>query len=340
MATDFGDIYLGGRNGPLSKGKLKIAEAGLGWKNASTGAIVTISATDIQKLHWVRVCKDYQLKVFKTDGSVIKFDGFPRDLYDSLASVLKSCYSLNLEQKDLSLRGWNWGSSAFQNNQLIFSVANKTAFEVPLNEVANTSLASKTEVMIEFAPPDLIEANGQKIKEDVLVEMRFFVPGLADGDMVADDEDGPAVYKDLSEQKKVEKDDASDQEETFVVGDDGEALTAAAVFCETIKQKAAIEAIGGEAVVKFDDLLCLTPRSRFEISLYQDFLRLRGKSYDYKVLYKSVTKIFLLPKPDELHWMLVIGLNPPIRQGQTRYPYLVFQFDRDDEIDCDLNMEE
>lgn len=261
MSTDFGDIYLGGRNGPLAKGKLKIAEAGLGWKNAISGAIVTISATDIQKLHWTRVCKEYELKVFKTDGSIIRFDGFSRDLYDSLASVLKSCYSLNLEQKELSLRGWNWGTTAFQNNQLIFSVSNKTAFEVPLNEVANTSLASKTEVMIEFAPPDLgPEAQGQKIKEDILVEMRFFVPGLANGDMVADDEDGPAVFKDLSEQQTVEKNEGSDQEETFVVGDDGEALTAAAVFCETIKQKAELGAIGGEAIVKFDDLLCLTPR--------------------------------------------------------------------------------
>ena len=185
MATDFSDIYLGGRNGPLSKGRLKIAEAGLGWKNATTGAIVTISATDIQKMNWQRVCKDYQLKVFKTDGSVIKFDGFSKELFDSLASVIKSCYSLNLEQKEVSLRGWNWGNTAFQNNQLIFSVGNKTCFEVPLNEVANTSLASKTEVMIEFAPPDLgPDSEGKRIKEDVLVEMRFFVPGLADGDMV------------------------------------------------------------------------------------------------------------------------------------------------------------
>lgn len=38
--------------------------------------------------------------------------------------------------------------------------------------------------------------------------------------------------------------------------------------------------------------------------------------------------------------MFVIALNPPIRQGQTRYPFLVFQFERDDEIELDLNLEE
>ena len=38
--------------------------------------------------------------------------------------------------------------------------------------------------------------------------------------------------------------------------------------------------------------------------------------------------------------MFVIGLNPPIRQGQTRYPFLVFQFERDDEIEFDLNLDQ
>ncbi|KAJ2245863.1 FACT complex subunit [Coemansia sp. RSA 475] len=35
--------------------------------------------------------------------------------------------------------------------------------------------------------------------------------------------------------------------------------------------------------------------------------------------------------------MFIVGLNPPIRQGQTRYPYLVLQFVRDEELAVDLN---
>ena len=38
--------------------------------------------------------------------------------------------------------------------------------------------------------------------------------------------------------------------------------------------------------------------------------------------------------------MLVIGIDPPIRQGQTRYPYLVFQIEREDEVEIDLALEE
>lgn len=37
---------------------------------------------------------------------------------------------------------------------------------------------------------------------------------------------------------------------------------------------------------------------------------------------------------------LKLGLNIPIRQGQTRYQYLVMQFSREEEITAELNMSE
>jgi structure-specific recognition protein 1 len=88
-----------------------------------------------------------------------------------LAGAIKVYYQLTLEQKEAALRGWNWGQVDFQGSNLTFSVANKPAFEVPLNEVANTSLASKTEVMIEFAPPEVKGPDGRTLK----VKVGFFV---------------------------------------------------------------------------------------------------------------------------------------------------------------------
>lgn len=41
--------------------------------------------------------------------------------------------------------------------------------------------------------------------------------------------------------------------------------------------------------------------------MYQDFLRLRGKTYDYKILYSNIIKLFLLLKPDEMHVMFVVS---------------------------------
>lgn len=38
--------------------------------------------------------------------------------------------------------------------------------------------------------------------------------------------------------------------------------------------------------------------------------------------------------------MIVIGLEPPLRQGQTKYPFLVMQFKREEDMDFELNMTE
>jgi len=116
--------------------------------------------------------------------------------------------------------------------------------------------------------------------------------------------------------------------------------SAAQAFHDMIKEKAEIGQVMGEGIVTFSEILVQTPRGRYDIDMFPSFLRLRGKTYDYKILYTSVTRIFLLPKPDEIHVQLVIGLDPPIRQGQTRYPYLVLIFSREEELDIELNLDE
>ena len=138
--------------------------------------------------------------------------------------------------------------------------------------------------------------SGKKIRGDQLVEMRLHVPGT------------------------VEKGDGDDDAGE---GEDGaEEDTAANVFHDRIKRKADIGQAAGDSIIVFKEVLVLTPRGRYDIDMFPTFLRLRGKTYDYKVLYQSINRLFLLPKSDEVHVQFVIGLDPPIRQGQTRYPYL------------------
>jgi structure-specific recognition protein 1 len=74
--------------------------------------------------------------------------------------------------------------------------------------------------------------------------------------------------------------------------------------------------------------------------MYESSFRLRGKTYDYKIQFENVKKFFLLPKPDDVHNMIVIGLDPPLRQGQTKYPFLVMQFKREEDMEFDLNITE
>ena len=74
--------------------------------------------------------------------------------------------------------------------------------------------------------------------------------------------------------------------------------------------------------------------------MYDTSFRLRGKTYDYKIQYEAIKKFMVLPKPDELHFMLCIGLDPPLRQGQTRYPFIIMQYKQDEEATLDLNITE
>ena len=81
-------------------------------------------------------------------------------------------------------------------------------------------------------------------------------------------------------------------------------------------------------------------RGRFDVDMFPEFLRLRGKTYDYRIQYSSIVKLFVLPKADEIHVQFVINLEPPIRQGQTRYPYLIMQFAKEEEMDAEIQLEE
>ena len=253
--------------------------------------------------------------------------------------MLRDCYDKPLEDVELSLRGWNWGSAEVDERDMKFVVRNKLAFALPLANIANSNIAGRTEVSMEFLNPKEqqpeqntgassnlggLPFNGpKKNRPDQLVEMRLYIPGQIE----RDEDEKVAIKKDEGEE--------ADEEE-----DEEEEESAAAAFHNAIKAKADIGQVAGDGILVLKEVLVLTPRGRYDIDLFPEFLRLRGKTYDYKILYSSITQLFLLPKPDDIHVLFVIALEPPIRQGQTRYPFLVLQFPREEEMDAELNLDE
>ncbi|KAJ3161063.1 FACT complex subunit [Geranomyces michiganensis] len=346
MSRSFENVFLGGSNSSKVTGLLKVAEAGLGWKNSLNGNIVKLAPVDIQKVSWQRCARDYQLRVQKKDGTVIKFDGLQKEAYDIMAPIMKIHWHKNLERRETSVRGWNWGAIEFQGNQMAFNVANHPAFEVPLSEVANTNAPSKNEVLVEFATPEVTNGDAKRkgASEDALVEVRFFVPGASKQDQATVNEKGVKIFKDADASSNDTADGDENGEEAdgeeFVLDEEGDVVSSAMLLVATIREKADVDLAHGEPVASFENQLCLTPRGRFDVELHLDFFRLRGKSHDYKVMYSSIHLLSLLPKPDDMHHMFVIGLDPPLRQGQTRYPFLVFQIARDEETTFDIAMED
>uniref|UniRef100_A0A0N5AUN1 FACT complex subunit SSRP1 n=1 Tax=Syphacia muris TaxID=451379 RepID=A0A0N5AUN1_9BILA len=111
-------------------------------------------------------------------------------------------------------------------------------------------------------------------------------------------------------------------------------------FRRSVMQFAGIETETDQPVATLLQILCTTPRGRYDIKVYQNHLSLHGKTYDYKIPIKTIMRLFLLPHKDGRHMYFVISLNPPIRQGQTRYHFLVLEFTKDEEIELDLGLTE
>lgn len=116
-----------------------------------------------------------------------------------------------------------------------------------------------------------------------MVEIRFYVPGTH--------------TKLRGSEAGSQKSDAEDEEE----------VSAAQAFHDAIKDKAEIGQVSGDLVLSFEEVLVLTPRGRYDVDMFLDFLRLRGKTYDYKILYSSISRLFLLPKDDQ-HVLFIVSI--------------------------------
>jgi structure-specific recognition protein 1 len=111
-------------------------------------------------------------------------------------------------------------------------------------------------------------------------------------------------------------------------------------FHDKVLAKADIVQATGDAIASFSEMQCLTPRGRYNIKVYPTFLGAHGKTYDYKIPFTTITRCFLLPHNDQRQLFLVLGLDPPIRQGQTRYPFFIIQMQKDETCELTLAMSE
>lgn len=57
--------------------------------------------------------------------------------------------------------------------------------------------------------------------------------------------------------------------------------------------------------------------------------RVMPQTQDFKIRYASISRLFILPKSSTPHTLVVVGLDPPIRKGQTYYSYLLCQVSAD-----------
>ena len=212
--------------------------------------------------------------------------------------------------------GWNWGHYELTNEGFMFKVNNAEWFTLPYKSISVANPNGKNEVAIELThDPKQLE------KADVLTELRFFIPNPDVGD---EDEDNEEVKK---------TSDDVDEDPSVDVG-----KTPSQILANKIIKKSGLGEYAGQIICTISDIPMLTPRGKYNLEIYETFLKFHGRTHDYKILYKDVNRAFLLPMPDSLHIVYVVALNNPVRQGQTQHHYLIMQFSKESTTSIKLNL--
>ncbi|KAG5263512.1 hypothetical protein AALO_G00265640 [Alosa alosa] len=168
---EFNDIYQE-MKGSWNDGRLRFSKQSIVYKSTKTGKVDTIPVTDLSLAQWRRVCLGHGIKLSTSTGHVYKYDGFKDSDLDSIATFFKANYKVELVEKDMCVKGWNWGTAKFAGPLLSFDVSESPAFEIPLSNVSQCA-TGKNEVTLEFHQNDDAEV--------ALMEVRFYVPpGTAD----------------------------------------------------------------------------------------------------------------------------------------------------------------
>ncbi|PSN31544.1 FACT complex subunit Ssrp1 [Blattella germanica] len=273
--------------GAMCPGKLKLTDQHIIFKNSKTGKVEQISASDMDIVNWQKLVGTWGLRIFLKNGTLHRFSGFKETEQEKVAKFFTSNYKKDMLEKELSLKGWNWGTAKFNGAVLSFDVGSNTAFEIPLNHVSQCT-TGKNEVTLEFHQNDDAPVS--------LMEMRFHIPS------------------------------------SELAGD----VDPVEAFHQQVMKQASVINLSGDAITIFKEIQCLTPRGRYDIKLFQSFFQLHGKTFDYKIPMSTVLRLFVLPHKDNRQMFFVVSLDPPIKQGQTRYHYLVFLFGQEEDITIEL----
>jgi structure-specific recognition protein 1 len=289
-----------------SDGVLVLSASGLLWRSRSTEAQKKLLKDDIVTMLWTPVGdKNHHVKVYQKGGKYVRFTGFKRKDIDTLREHVEAHFDRALELEKVASAGGNWGEMRFEGPNLNFRDAKGSAsvLEIPLEQVSQCALPGKNEVELQFHEDDTVAGD-----EETLVEMRLYLPPPAGQ---GDEEDDETVT--------------------------------AEKFRDEVLQRANIRAVTGKSIVDLDESIgtFLTPRGRYGVEIYGSFLRMHGKTFDYKIMYSNINRCFLLELPNGINTAFVISLEEPIRQGKQGYPHLVLQLSKEDvHIDVNLSPDE
>jgi structure-specific recognition protein 1 len=70
------------------------------------------------------------------------------------------------------------------------------------------------------------------------------------------------------------------------------------VFNDKIVEKAGLGDQKGDIICSFEELPMMIPRGKYTLDMYEDYAKFHGRTYDYKIMYNDIKKVFQLPRVD------------------------------------------
>ena len=205
-----------------------------------------------------------------------------------------------------------------EGDQISFKTLDDEEFGINFSSIKNSNLYGRHEVEMNIPLDDFND------NHDILCDIRFYIP-----EAIPEPEAEPENAEDGEEQN----DDGKIKEETVKA----EFHTKAEIIEKDIRKKSKIDENMGELVARVENLSLVVPRGKYTADLHMNNMKLHGSTFNYKILYQNVVKAFLLPNNDGIHYSLVLGFSKPLRQGNTKYPYIIFQFKISKRLELELN---
>ena len=181
----------------------------------------------------------------------------------------------SLKDKDnICVQGRNWGDLKLSSTHIAFTGDDKQWFSIPLTAIANVQQQSsnKNDFSLEFNVED---EGGNDFQ---LCEMSLHIIDKAE-----------SPHESSSEAENAE--DAEEQEEK----PKKKHKTTAELLKEEITKVANINTYT-DSIAHIPEIQMITPRGKFDIYFMKSFFKIHGQTHNYKILQKSINRVFLLPK--------------------------------------------
>ena len=127
--------------------------------------------------------------------------------------------------------------------------------------------------------------------------MRFYVPNMEEQEEDEEESGGEEEGKATKSKKKAPKEEKK-QAKGEGEGEEGEEedseedITPAKLFNDQILKYASLGDGVGDVIASFQDMHLAVPRGKYTLNMYENYAKFHGKTHDYKILYKDISRLF------------------------------------------------